>query len=142
MTQGKSTLEVFTAHIKRVRDKIKTMVYQVKRNFANIHPDIQKKIYKIYIQSKIDYRSSVYNPGLELLIKAINKIVDNYWKLGPTKVPPKDIMSPQLRMIENDLKIVHEIYKDEYPLIYNEIFQTNMKGTLEQDKKKIKISRF
>ena len=116
---------VFTAHIKRVRDKIKTMVYQVKRNFANIHPEVQKKIYKIYMQSKIDYGSSIYYPGLEHLIKPINKIVDTFWKLGPTKVPPNDIMSPQLRMIENDLKIVHKMYMGVYPLKYEEIFQSN-----------------
>ena len=90
------------------------MVYQVKRNFANIHPEVQKKIYEIYMQSKIDYGSSIYYPGLEHLIKPINKIVDTYWKLGPTKVPPNNIMSPQLRMIENDLKIVHKMYKGKY----------------------------
>ena len=43
---------IFTAHIKRVRDKIKTMVYQVKRNFSNLHPEIQKKIYKVYIYNQ------------------------------------------------------------------------------------------
>ena len=113
---------VFTAHINRIRDKIKTMVYQVKRNFANLHPEIKKKIYKIYIQSKIDYGTSIYYPGLEHLIKPINKIVDTFWKLGLNRNPPNDIMSPQLRMIENYLKIVHKMYKDEYSLKYGEIF--------------------
>ena len=34
-------------------------------------------------------------------------------------------MSPQMRMIENDLKIVHKMYKGNYALKYEEIFKTN-----------------
>ena len=116
---------IFTAHIRRIRDKIKTILYQVKRNFAILHPEILKKIYTIYIQSRIDYGSVIYYPGLEKLVKPIENIVQSYWKLSPSRKPPPNFISPQMRMIENDLKIVHKMYKGKYALKYNDIFKTN-----------------
>ena len=116
---------IFTAHIRRIRDKIKTIMYQVKRNFAILHPEILKKIYLIYIQSRIDYGSAIYYPGVEKLVKPVENIVQRYWKLSPTRKPPANLMSPQMRMIENDLKIVHKMYKGNYALKYEEIFKTN-----------------
>ena len=116
---------IFTAHIRRIRDKIKTIMYQVKRNFAILHPDILMKIYVVYIQSRIDYGSTVYYPGVEKLVKPIENIVNRYWKLSPTRKSPADFVSPQMRMIENDLKIVHKMYKGTYALKYEEIFKKN-----------------
>ena len=116
---------IFTAHIRRIRDKIKTIMYQVKRNFAILHPEILKKVYLVYIQSRIDYGSAVYYPGVEKIVKPIENIVNRYWKLSPTKSPPPDYIPPQMRMIENDLKIVHKMYKGTYTLRYEEIFKTN-----------------
>jgi hypothetical protein len=116
---------VFTAHIKRVHDKNKTLVYQVRRNFANLNPEILKKIYGIYIQSRIDYCSPVYNPGVEHLLKPIEKIVKTFWKLGPTRLPPEGFIGPQLRIIQTDLKLVHKMYKEESSLKFDDIFKTN-----------------
>ena len=116
---------IFTAHIRRIRDKIKTIMYQVKRNFAILHPEILKKVYLVYIQSRIDYGSAVYYPGIEKLVRPIENIVNRYWKLSPTRNPPADFVSPQMRMIENDLKIVHKMYKGTYALKYEEVFKTN-----------------
>ena len=113
---------IFTAHIRRIRDKIKTIMYQVKRNFAVLNIEILKKIYVVYIQSRIDYGSAVNYPGVE---KSIENIVERYWKLSPTRKPPTDFVSPQMRMIENDLKIVHKMYKGTYALKYEEVFKTN-----------------
>ena len=81
---------IFTAHIRRIRDKIKTIMYQVKRNFAILHPEILKKIYVVYVQSRIDYGSAIYYPGIEKLVKPIENIVNRYWKLSPTRKPPAD----------------------------------------------------
>ena len=116
---------VFTAHIRRVRDKIKTIMYQVKRNFAKLNSKILQKIYSVYIQSRIDYGSAIYYPGIEKLIQPIEKIVQQFWKMNPTKKPPENIMPPQLRLIENDLKIVHKMYKGSYALKFRDIFKTN-----------------
>ena len=116
---------VFTAHIKQVHDKIKTLVYQVRRNFANLNPEILKKIYRIYMQSRIDYCSPVYNPGVERLLKPIEKIIRTYWKLGPSGLPPEGFIGPQLRMIQTDLKLVHKMYKGESSLRFDDIFKTN-----------------
>lgn len=116
---------VFTAHIRRVRDKIKTMVYQVRRNFTNLNQKILGMIYGIYIQSRIDYCSPVYNPGVEHLLRPIEKIVKTYWKLGPNGRPPENFVSPQLRMIQTDLRLVHKMYKGESTLNFEDIFKTN-----------------
>ena len=116
---------IFTAHIRRIRDKIKTIMYQVKLNFAILNEKILKKIYSVYIQSRIDYGSVIYYPGLEKLVKPIEDIVKRFWKLSPKKTPPIDFVSPQMRMIENDLKIVHKMYKGKFALKYEEIFKTN-----------------
>ena len=124
---------IFTAQIRRIRDRIKTIMYQVKLNFAILSEVILKKIYTVYIQSRIDYGSAVYYPGIEKLVKPIETIVNRYWKLGPNKAPPKDIVSPQMRMIENDLKIVHKMYKGTYALKYEDIFKTNRE--IEKDHK-------
>ena len=116
---------IFTAQIRRIRDKIKTIMYQVKLNFAILSEVILKKIYTVYIQSRIDYGSTIYYPGIEKLVKPIESIVHRFWKLSPKKSPPKDFVPPQMRMIENDLKIVHKMYKGTYALKYEDIFKTN-----------------
>ena len=100
-------------------------MYQVKRNFAVLNREILKKIYVVYIQSRIDYGSVVYYPGVEKSVKPIENIIERYWKLSPTRKPPTDFVSPQIRMIENDLKIVHKMYKGTYALKYEEVFKTN-----------------
>ena len=124
---------IFTAQIRRIRDRIKTIMYQVKLNFAILSEVILKKIYTVYIQSRIDYGSAVYYPGIEKLVKPIESIVKRFWKLSPTKKPPKDFVSPQMRMIENDLKIVHKMYKGSFALKYEDIFKTNRE--IERDHK-------
>ena len=116
---------IFTAQIRRIRDRIKTIMYQVKLNFAILSEEILKKIYNVYIQSRIDYGSAIYYPGIEKLVQPIENIVNRFWKLSPKKTPPKDFVSPQIRMIENDLKIVHKMYKGTYALKYEDIFKTN-----------------
>ena len=118
---------IFSAHLKRVHDKLKTLVYQIRRNFTNLTPEIQKKIYAIYFQSRIDYCSPIYNPGVEHLLKPIVKIVNTFWKLGSSRLPPKEFIGPQLRMIQTDLKLVHKMYKGESVLNFEDIFKTNRK---------------
>ena len=62
---------------------------------------------------------------MEKLVKPIKNIVERYWKLSSTKKPPTGFVSPQMRMIENDMKIVHKMYKGTYALKYEEVFKTN-----------------
>ena len=78
---------IFGAQIKRITDRIKSISYSVRRNFANRSPEILMKIYNTYVHSRLDYCSQVWHTGVESIIRPIEKAVRTFWKLGSSGVP-------------------------------------------------------
>ena len=110
---------IFGAQIKRITDRIKSITFSIRRNFANRSPVILVKIYK----TRLDYCSQVWYPGKESLIRPIENAVKTFWKLGRRGMPPKDFMPPSLRLIFTDLVFFHKIVHGKSVIKFEDIFK-------------------
>ena len=116
---------VFEEHSKRICDRVKTITFQVHRNFANKSPEILENFYNIYIQSRIDYCCQIYHSGVEHLVRPIEKVVKNYWKLNQSREPPEIFSWPRLKLILTDLVLVHKIYHGKSVMNFEIVFKTH-----------------
>ena len=116
---------VFTAQMKRIIDRIKSITINVKRNFINRSPEIMIRVFNAYILSRIDYCSAVWHPGTESAEKHLERVVDSFWKAGSRGRPPENFMRPRLRMIQTDVILIHKMYHGLSTLEFREIFKEN-----------------
>ena len=114
---------IFTDHIKRVADKLRSITSHVRRNFVNRDPKTMQKIYGTYMQPSIDYVSSVYHPGTDSLLKSITNAADSFWKLCTSKNPHEKYMEPRLRLIMNDLVFIHNMVHGKSVLDFEKMFK-------------------
>ena len=114
---------IFTDHIKRVADKLRSITCHVRRNFVSRDPATMQKIYGTYMQPSIDYVSCVYNPGTESLLKSITNAANSFWKLCTSKNPPEKYMKPRLRLIMNDLVFIHNMVHGKSVLDFETMFK-------------------
>ena len=120
---------IFTDHIKRVADKMRSITCHVRRNFVSKNPPIMTKIYRTYMQPSIDYVSSVYHPGTESLLKPITKAADSFWKLCTSDTLHESyfarigFLEPRLRLIMNDLVFIHNMIHGRSVLDFETMFK-------------------
>ena len=120
---------IFTDHIRRVSDKMRSITSHVRRNFVSKSPPMMTKIYRTYMQPNIDYVSSVYHPGTESLLRPITNAANSFWKLcSNDNLHEKyfamiGFMEPRLRLIMNDLVFIHNMIHGNSVLDFETMFK-------------------
>ena len=110
------------AQIERVKTNVKTMKTLIKKTYRIRTVSIMKKLYTTYILPRISYCCQIWNTGLEMHLTAIEKELESYWRLGDTKVAPKDLLGLQEQLILNDLVLMHRIWKGTSTVDFDEFF--------------------
>ena len=112
----------FGDHIKRIADKLRSINCRVRRNFVSRSPATMQKIYNTYLQPRIDYVSTVYNPGQAHLQKPITRAVNSFWSLCSGN-PHEKFMDPKLRLMMNDLVFLHKMARGNSVLDFKTMFR-------------------
>ena len=110
------------AQLERVKTNVKRMKTLIRKTYRIKTTSIMKKLYTTYILPRISYCSQLWSTGLEMHLKAIERELVSYWRLGDTKVAPKDLLGFQEQLILNDLILMHRIWKGVSTVDFDEFF--------------------
>ena len=115
---------IFGDHIKRIADRIRAITAKIRRNIISRDPEIMQMVYNGWAQSRIDYVSSVYNPGSDSLLQPITKAAASFWKICSSDTPHPKYVEPRIRLIINDLVMFHKMAAGKSALDFETIFKT------------------
>jgi hypothetical protein len=110
------------AQIERVKTNVKRMKTLIRKTYRIKTSEIMRRLYTTYILPRISYCSQQWNTGLEKHIKAIERELASFWRLGDAKVAPKDLLGFREQLILNDLVLMHRIWKGVSTINFDEFF--------------------
>ena len=112
----------FSEHIKKVKNQIKILTGLVKKNFANLTQALLDRYYMVYIMPSIIYCCQVWHGGEEVMLRLLEKAVEDFWKLSPSGAPA-DFIGPRVLLIIFDLNYAKKM-RDEISVVnFKEIFK-------------------
>lgn len=78
----------------------------------------------VYVTPSIIYCCQVWQGGNETLLKSIEKVVDDLWKLSPSG-PPTDFIGPRVLLIMFDLNYAKKMWDGISAIDFKKIYKTD-----------------
>ena len=112
----------FMEHIKSIKNKIKTLTGLVKKNFANLTQALLDRYYTVYVMPSIIYCCQIWHGGDEVMLRSIEKAIEDFWKLSPSG-SPKDFIGPRVLLIIFDLNYAKKMWDRSSMIKFEEMYK-------------------